>query len=127
MGLRFNKNEKAQRAAAQRTLADPTATASASYHARLLLRQTQADAEARSAAKTAQRPAEPLPRVHRCEVPPDPNAKAFLDALRAMLEREDETASVAPRAPATSNEICPLCLLPRGVCGHGGQQSNNTR
>jgi hypothetical protein len=140
--MRFTKSEIAARKTAERTIVDPDASIQAKYHSRLILKSTRADAMARGAARNERRPDEPV-RVHRVEVPPDPNAKAFLEALEAMLEREDETASaeavqpgdpdtpdasVAPRASAselpTGGEICVLCLIPRGSCGHGGNQSD---
>jgi hypothetical protein len=132
--VRFTREEKQQRAAATRTLADQNASASATYHARLLLKQTESDAVER-AEKNVQRSDAPIV-IHRSEVPVDPNLRRFMDALEAMLERQNETvtaeaspetpaASVAPCAPApqapTSDEICTLCLIPLGNCGHGNQ------
>jgi hypothetical protein len=138
--IRFTREEKQQRAAAQRTLADPNASVSATYHARLLLKQTESDAIER-AEKNEQRLDAPV-IVHRSEMPVDPNLRRFMDSLSAMLENQSETvtaetsqpadqgtpvANVGPRAPMpeppTSNEICTLCLIPRENCGHGSNQS----
>jgi hypothetical protein len=138
MSVRYTKAEIAARKTAEQVLADPDASINAKYYARLIKRQTEDDARAR-AEKNEQRPDAPV-IVHRVPVPQDPNAKAFLDALEAMLEHQDEAASpeasqpVAPAAtvalraseskPPTGDEICMLCLIPRGNCGHSGDQSN---
>lgn len=132
MSVRFIKQEQAQRCTASQTLNDPSASSTQKYHARLLLRQTERGASERAAKN------EPAPRIHRGKLPPpDSRVKDFLDAVSAMLENEagpasgeasqPETASVAPRTPElkppTGDEICTLCLIPRGNCGHSGDQS----
>ncbi len=138
MSVRYTKAEIAARKTADATLVDPNASIQAKYHAQLILKNTKKAAFAR-AEKIEQRQDAPPPSQHRAPVPSDPNAKKFLDALEAMLERQGEAvtveasqpeppaASVAPRAPASEppngDETCPLCLIPRGNCGHGINQT----
>jgi hypothetical protein len=141
MSTRFTRAERAVRKTATETLFDPAASIQKKYAARLLLKQTEADALARTAARNDDASA---PCVqHRVAVAPDPNATAFLAALSAMLEGEDENASakaaqpgdpdtsdasVAPCAPASEpppgDEMCMLCLIPRESCGHRINQSD---
>jgi hypothetical protein len=140
--VRYTKSEIAARKTADATLVDPSASIQAKYHAQLILKNTKKDALAR-AEINEQRPDVPLPSQHRVPVAPDPNAKAFMDALERMLERQGETASVEasqPEAPAasvarcatqseteTGGDICTLCLIPKGNCGHGSDQSNEVK
>ncbi len=138
--IRFTKSEIAQRKTARATLEAADASATAKYHARLLLKQTEEDARAR-AEKIAQ-PVKPQPPLTYHRVPrPNPAAERFLAEVGAFLARQEaealgasieapqteveaaESPDLTPRAPhPTEDQVCDFCLIPRQWCHHGAAQ-----
>jgi hypothetical protein len=135
----FTKHENIKRAEAEKILADPNATHWHRSRAETILARTRQAAEARAKQRDTQgaQPQRDIPPngtspekwKEECE-----RVEKFFEAVReGRIARHEVPVTPAPppqsEKPAPSGEpravsdaeVCPLCLISKSLCGHGGQ------